>query len=259
MELWHLSIFKGHQQRTRQDDKRPSRNSDRACTRTPASWPATKCGAQVALIAFSNAGNIFAYRHPAVNTVPCRYKAATGGGEGGGRAVREEIESKYRESVAKLEAERRVEEILGTWAGQKEIMLRNVIATTPLTNRFTDTARLEPCARSLIGKISDEYTHVMGPSPIEKNETSAHTATTHNAMAHMGLWSECSRYLEPRPSPAREQAIPIAPNNNKGLLPNRSKKRDTKTKDVLASPIMIVTPTSCFLFWILAALKTSGV
>ncbi|KAK3016044.1 hypothetical protein RJ639_007531 [Escallonia herrerae] len=81
---------------------------------------ATKCGAQVAVIAFSNAGNVFAYGHPAVNTVLRRYEAATGGGGGGSRAVREEIESKYRESVAKLEAERRVEEILGRAAAAAE-------------------------------------------------------------------------------------------------------------------------------------------
>ncbi|KAK2966498.1 hypothetical protein RJ640_019027 [Escallonia rubra] len=79
---------------------------------------ATKCGAQVAVIAFSNAGNVFAYGHPAVNTVLRRYEAATGGSGEGGRAVREEIESKYRESVAKLEAERRVEEILGRAAAE---------------------------------------------------------------------------------------------------------------------------------------------
>ena len=98
-------------------------------------------------------------------------------------------------------------------------MLRNVMATTPLTNRFTDTAMLVPCARSLVGNISDEYTHVMGPSPIEKKDTSAHTATTHKAIAHVGLCSESSRYLEPNASPPSDTAMPIDPNNRRGRLP----------------------------------------
>ncbi|KAK2979135.1 hypothetical protein RJ640_029293 [Escallonia rubra] len=42
---------------------------------------ATKCSAQVAVMAFSNAGN-FSYGHPGVNTVLRRYEAV---GEGAGQ------------------------------------------------------------------------------------------------------------------------------------------------------------------------------
>ncbi|KAK3029460.1 hypothetical protein RJ639_037745 [Escallonia herrerae] len=45
---------------------------------------ATKCGAQVAVIAFSNASNVFVYGHPAVNTVLRQYEATTWGGGGRG-------------------------------------------------------------------------------------------------------------------------------------------------------------------------------
>ncbi|KAK3041085.1 hypothetical protein RJ639_026882 [Escallonia herrerae] len=50
---------------------------------------ATKCGAQVVVITFSNTCNVLAYGQPAVNIVLRRYEAATGaagrgpGSEGG--------------------------------------------------------------------------------------------------------------------------------------------------------------------------------
>ncbi|KAK2969688.1 hypothetical protein RJ640_025865 [Escallonia rubra] len=54
----------------------------RQCLYKKARELATKCGAKVAVIAFSNAGNVFVYGHPMVNTVLRWYEeAATGGGQ----------------------------------------------------------------------------------------------------------------------------------------------------------------------------------
>lgn len=82
-------------------------------------------------------------------------------------------------------------------------MVKNVI----LTNR-------EPWARSLIGKISDEYAHVMGPSPIEKKETWAHAAMILNTVAQTGFLVDFSNNLDPMPNLDNDTAMPTT----KGLI-----------------------------------------
>jgi len=48
---------------------------------------------------------------------------------------------------------------------------RKVIEITPLVTLFTMAPIATPWARNLSGKISELYTHVMGPDPIEKVAT----------------------------------------------------------------------------------------
>uniref|UniRef100_A0A7C8Z3L1 Uncharacterized protein n=1 Tax=Opuntia streptacantha TaxID=393608 RepID=A0A7C8Z3L1_OPUST len=99
----------------------------------------------------------------------------------------------------------------------------------------------------------------MGPSPIEKNDTSKHTAITLTMIAQVGLWAECSRNLDPRPNTDKEITIPAEPNRSKGLLPYLSReKAEIMTKVALDAPIMTLMANSSFFFLIPAALNTSG-
>ena len=60
-----------------------------------------------------------------------------------------------------------------------------VIDMTPLVTLLTATPILAPCARSLNGNISELYTHVIGPIPIEKNATYDSTIATASTTAHI--------------------------------------------------------------------------
>ncbi|CAA6657571.1 unnamed protein product [Spirodela intermedia] len=62
---------------------------------------------------------------------------------------------------------------------------KKVMAMTPLIVRFMAAPMLFPCARSLSGKISEQYTHAIGPSPMEKNATNERTVAMESATAQM--------------------------------------------------------------------------
>ncbi|CAK9143188.1 unnamed protein product [Ilex paraguariensis] len=62
-----------------------------------------RCGAQAAVITFSMAGNLYASGHPNVDAVIDQYLARTSS---------DEVEEKYAEALAKLEAEKKRDKIL---------------------------------------------------------------------------------------------------------------------------------------------------
>ncbi|KAJ6814879.1 putative polyol transporter 5 [Iris pallida] len=136
----------------------------------------------------------------------------------------------------------------------------NVIVSTPLVTRLTPTPMLAPCARSLSGKISDVYTHVIGPSPIEKKATYRRIDAMHIAIAHVSLSSGWrSMTVSPKPSPASDATMPPTLERSSGRRPTRSMRNvATRMKIVLANPTATVVPRSSVLSVMPAFSKTLG-
>ena len=124
-------------------------------------------------------------------------------------------------------------------------MDKNVIVTTPAVTLFTITPALTPCARSFVGKISEVYTHVIGPVPIEKNATYDNIIVIHNPISQYVLNFTCEWWLilvSLNPRMIREIIFPATPVRSNGRRPILSTMIvATKTKIVFVNPANIIT------------------
>ncbi|KAJ6814862.1 sorbitol transporter [Iris pallida] len=122
------------------------------------------------------------------------------------------------------------------------------MVTTPLATLFVAAPKLAPCALSLVGKISEPYTHAIGPSPTENAPTNDSTVPTHNATAQALASSPSGvRSIARRPdaSSSSDTTIPPALDSSSGLLPTlSSRKAATSMNEVFAKPTAIVAPSS---------------
>ena len=117
----------------------------------------------------------------------------------------------------------------------------------PLMIRFIAVPSAQPCARSRSGKISELYTHAIGPIPIENDATNASTdamLTADRAVAPSAGAARPVITCSVDASVTSETTIPPALVRSSGLRPKRSRKNvATNMKSVLVAPTEMVAPS----------------